>query len=128
MIFIVYSKSSCIFVLINIKQLEKMTTQEFLSENRQEVINFYNEKVKKFHNVTLKDFMINLLNGFEKITNGESLTKFDLFGNLQDAKSKLGMWDVAGATTYTKPYSESNHAKAVNYHGAEKVRMMSNAK
>lgn len=128
MISLVYSKTSCIFVLINIKQLEIMTTQEFLSENRQEVINFYNEKVKNFHNVTLKDFMINLINGFEKITNGESLTKFDLFGNLQYAKSRLGMWDVAVETTYTKPYSESNHAKAVNYHGAEKVRMMSNAK
>lgn len=68
-----------------------MKTQEFLTENRNEVINFYNEKIKGNYNITLKEFMSDLLTNFRKITLGEELKKFDLFGNLQDAKSRLGM-------------------------------------
>jgi antitoxin component YwqK of YwqJK toxin-antitoxin module len=105
-----------------------MTTQEFLKENREEVVNYYNDNIKNFHNITLKDFMLDVMNNFKKITISEGLKKMDLFSNLQDAKSRLGTWDNQVAVTYTTPYSESNHAKAVAYHGADKVRMMSSAK
>ena len=69
------------------------TTKEFLSENRGEVINFYNEKINGFYNVTLVEFMTDLMNNFKKITLGEELKKFDLFGNLEDAKKRLGLFD-----------------------------------
>jgi len=104
-----------------------MTKQEFLSENREQVINYYNSKVKDLYNVSLKDFMLNLFNGFEKITTGEEFEKYDLFGNLEDAKSRLGLFSSNIKNTYSKPYGESNHAKAVAYHGEEKVKLMANA-
>ena len=44
------------------------TTKEFLSENRGEVINFYNEKINGFYNVTLGEFMTDLMHNFKKIT------------------------------------------------------------
>ena len=105
-----------------------MTTQEFLKDNREEVVNYFNSKIKGFYNVSLKDFMLDLMNNFRKITISEGLKRMDLMANLQDAQSRLGTFDCEIGTTYTKPYSESNHAKAVAYFGADKVRMMSNAK
>jgi len=105
-----------------------MKTQEFLTENRNEVVEYYNSKIKGLYNVSLKDFMIDLLNNFRKITISEGLKKMDLMGNLQEAQRRLGTFDVNIGVTYSKPYAESNHAKAVAYHGADKVRMMSNAK
>lgn len=71
-----------------------MTTQQFLSENRQEVINFYNNEISKYWTISLKDFMLDLINNFEKITTGEELKKFDLFGNLNRAKSRLGLFNA----------------------------------
>jgi len=106
----------------------EMTTQEFLKANREEVVNYYNSKIKGFYNVSLKDFMVDLMNNFRKITISEGLKRMDLMGNLQEAQSRLGTFDCEIGTTYTKPYSESNHAKAVAYFGADKVRMMSNTK
>jgi hypothetical protein len=103
-------------------------TKEFLTANRDEVVNFYNANVKGYYNVSLKDFMLNLMTNFRKITLGEGFKRFDLMGNLQEAKSRLGLFTCEVETSYSKPYSQSNHAKAVNYFGAEKVKMMSNAK
>ena len=105
-----------------------MKTQEFLKNNREEVVNFYNTNIKNFYNVSLKDFMIDLLSNFRKITTTENYVKMDLFGNLQEAKSRLGMFDNSTKVTYSTPYSETNHAKAVNYFGKEKTQMMYNAK
>lgn len=105
-----------------------METKEFLTANREEVVNFYNSKIKGFYNVSLKSFMIDLMSNFRKITIGEQLEKMDLMGNLQETKSRLGSFDCEIGVTYSKPYSESNHAKAVAYHGKDKVNMMSNAK
>jgi len=68
-----------------------MTTKEFLTENRQEVINYYNDKVKCYYDVTLSAFMIDLLNNFRKVTLGDEFKKFDLFANLDEAKSRLGL-------------------------------------
>ena len=105
-----------------------MKTQEFLKENREEVITYYNSKIKGFYNIDLKDFMVDVLKNFRKITISEGLKRMDLFANLEEAKSRLGLFDCKIATEYSKPYSESNHAKAVAYFGADKVRMMSNSK
>jgi hypothetical protein len=107
-----------------------MTTQEFLSENRERVINFYNDNVNGLYNISLKDFMIDLMKNFRKATKKEikGYTLTDLSANLTDAKSRLGLMDVEIEVSYSKPYSESNHAKAVAYFGKEKVQLMSNAK
>lgn len=68
------------------------TTKEFLTENRNEVIDFYNEKIKGFYSVSLADFMTDLLNNFRKITTGDDFKRFDLMGNLNEAKSRLGLF------------------------------------
>lgn len=70
--------------------------------------------------------MLDLMNNFRKITIVEKLTKTDLFGNLNEAKSRLGLMDVEIGVTYSKPYSESNHAKMVNYYGKEKANQLNN--
>ena len=62
-----------------------MTTQEFLSENREEVINYFNNEIKNYWNISLKDFMTDLMVNFRKITTGDDFKKFDLFGNLNDS-------------------------------------------
>jgi hypothetical protein len=105
-----------------------MTTKEFLTENKQEVINFYNEKVANLFDISLKDFMIDLLTNFKKITIGEDLKKFDLFGNLEDAKSRLGCFSNQSKATYSTPYAQSTHAKLVEMHGKEKANMLINAR
>jgi len=112
--------------IIIIKQIEIMTTKEFLTENREQVINFYNENVKGLYNTTLNAFMIDLMNNFKKITIVENLTKTDLFGNLNKAKSRLGSMNIKIGVTYSKPYSQSNHAKRVNYYGKEKANQLNN--
>jgi len=105
-----------------------MKNQEFLKANREEVVSYYNSKIKVFYNISLKDFMLDLMNNFRKITISEGLKRMDLFANLQEAQSRLGTFDCEITTTYSAPYSESNHAKAVAYFGKEKVQKMSNAK
>lgn len=68
-----------------------MTTKEFLTENKSEVIIYFNEKVKGYYNTDLKSFMTDLLVNFRKVTLGEDLKRMDLTGNLLDAKSRLGL-------------------------------------
>ena len=106
--------------------MTQVTPKEFLTDNREQVINFYNENVKGLYNTTLNAFMIDLMNNFRKITIVENLTKTDLFGNLNEAKSRLGLMNVEIGVTYSKPYSESNHAKKVNYYGKEKANQLNN--
>jgi hypothetical protein len=101
-----------------------ITAKEFLTENKQQVIDFYNKEITNFWNVSLKDFMLDLLNNFKKNTTGDEFKKYDLFSNLAAAKSRLGCWEVKATIGYSKPYSESNHAKLVNYHGKEKANFL----
>ena len=103
-----------------------MTTKVFLTDNREQVINFYNENVKGLYNTTLNAFMLDLMNNFRKITIVENLTRSDLFGNLNEAKSRLGLMDIKIGVAYSKPYSESNHAKQVKYYGKEKTFQLNN--
>lgn len=104
-----------------------MTTQEFLSENRTEVKNYFNTEISTYWTISLKDFMIDLMNNFRKISIKEEYTRMDLMGNLKETKSRLGSFDKVEVTnTYSKPYSNSNHAKQVNYYGSEKVNQFKN--
>lgn len=103
-----------------------MTTKEFLTENREQVINYYNKNIKGSYNTTLNAFMLDLMNNFRKITIVENLTRTDLFGNLTEAKNRLGLMIVEIGVTYSKPYSESNHAKRVKYYGKEKANQLNN--
>jgi len=107
-----------------------MKTIDFLSDNRDRVIKFYNQNIKGLYNISLKDFMVDLMNNFRKATKKEikGYTLTDLTANLNDAKKRLGLIDIKIEVRYDKPYSESNHAKAVAYFGKEKVQLMSNAK
>ena len=103
-----------------------MTTKQFLTDNREQVINFYNKNIKGLYNTTLHNFMLDLMNNFRKITIDEDFDKTDLFGNLNEAKDRLGLMDVEINVTYSKPYSESNHAKMINYYGKEKAEKLLN--
>lgn len=85
-----------------------MTTQEFLSENRNEVINYFNNEISNYWTISLKDFMIDLMKNFRKVTLSEGLKKMDLMCNLNEAKSRLGCLDKCTVeVTYTKPYKEN---------------------
>ena len=85
-----------------------MKTQDFLTENRTEVINYFNNEVSNYWTISLKDFMIDLMNNFRKISIKEEYTRMDLMGNLQEAKSRLGMFNKCSVeVTYTKPYKEN---------------------
>lgn len=68
-----------------------METKAFLTENKQEVVNFFNASINNYYNVTIKDFMTDLLVNFRKVTTGVDLKRFDLVANLDEAKSRLGL-------------------------------------
>lgn len=70
-----------------------MTTQNFLSENREEVINYFNNEIKNHWNISMKEFMTDLLTNFRKVTISEGLKRMDLTSNLMEAKSRLGCFD-----------------------------------
>lgn len=85
-----------------------MKTKDFLTENRTEVINYFNNEISNYWTISLKDFMIDLMNNFRKISTKEEYTKMDLMGNLQEAKSRLGMFNKCSVEViYTKPYKEN---------------------
>ena len=92
-----YMECICIFVMQkgnnHYIKLKTMTTQKFLSENRSTVINFFNDEIKNNWNISIKDFMIDLMNNFKKVTIVEDFTKTDLKFNLIEAKSRLGLFD-----------------------------------
>lgn len=104
--------------------------KQFLTENREAVINFYNEneKISRMYNVTLSAFMVDLMNNFRKITIVEikGFTNTDLMLNLKEAVSRLGGNVDFGKVEYSTPYAQSNHAKMVNYHGKEKANKLIN--
>lgn len=105
-----------------------MTTKEFLTDNREQVISYFNQNVKGLYDTTLNAFMTDLINNFRKITKKGIVgyTKTDLCGNLIDAESRLGLMNIEIGVVYSKPYSESNHAKRVNYYGKEKANQLNN--
>tara|TARA_R110000796_G_scaffold138689_1_gene254833 strand:- start:274 stop:612 length:339 start_codon:yes stop_codon:yes gene_type:complete len=109
------------------KKGKEMTHTQFLKDNRQTVIDYYSDNVKGLYDTTLNAFMIDLMNNFRKITIVENLTRTDLFCNLSEAKSRLGLMSVEIEVSYSKPYSESNHAKQANYYGKDKANQIANS-
>lgn len=73
-----------------------MNTLDFLTANRDIIINFYNSEIKGLWNISLKDFMLDLKNNFRKATIAtiKGYTRTDLTANLIDAKSRLGLMDT----------------------------------
>lgn len=103
-----------------------MTTQNFLSENRNSIISFYNSNIKGESNITLKEFMMKLMNNFSHVVKVVDLySSKNLFGNLFELQSAI-LKNVEVGVTYSKPYSQSNHAKQVNYYGVEKTNQFKN--
>lgn len=70
-----------------------MTIKEFLAENREVVIAFYNNEIKDYWAISLKDFMNDVLENFRKTSIKKDFTKTDLNGNLIEAKSRLGLFN-----------------------------------
>jgi len=103
-----------------------MTTQIFLSENRKEVISFYNSNIKNDSNLSLKEFMIDLMNNFKHVVKHlELYAMHNLMMNMFQAQERIGINNEIGVS-YSKPYSQSNHAKMVNYHGKDKANKLTN--
>lgn len=73
----------------------KNQVKEILTENREMAINFYNEEIKGSWNISLKDFMIDVMTNFKKVTKKEidGFRKYDVHANLTRAKGRLGLMD-----------------------------------
>ena len=107
-----------------------MTTfnlKNWLTENRNQISDFYNQLSQEqfFSNVSKRHFGIEVYN-MMSINNPRSEKKAkDVLKNvlyqLEGKHTEIGV-------DYSTPYLESNHAKAVNYYGKEKVQLMSNTK
>jgi hypothetical protein len=103
-----------------------MTTQNFLSENRNSIITFYNSNIKGESDITLKEFMMKLMSSFNHVVKVVDIySKKNLFGNLFELQGII-LSNVEIGVTYSKPYSQSNHAKQVNYYGIEKTNQFKN--
>lgn len=98
-----------------------MTTKEFLTENRVEVINFFNSSINNYYNVTAKEFMTDLMNNFRKVTLGHDLKKFDLFANLEEAKSRLGLMSQ---NNFTYAEDKRTNALRAKYSGTAKMSLI----
>lgn len=105
-----------------------MKTINFIAENNDRIEAFYEKEIKTYFEISFIDFVNDLTKNFRKITTSDDFKLFDLIGNMQEAKSRLGLFDCKIETTYTTPYAESNHAKVVNYFGKEKAKTMYAAK
>lgn len=99
--------------------------KEWMSDNREQVIEQFEKLSKeKFYNgVTIKQFMIEVLKGMER-NNPKSEKRASFF--LPMVMGNVHMNNTQVGTTYSAPYSESNHAKQVAYHGADKAAQINN--
>ncbi|MFD1292653.1 hypothetical protein ACFQ5N_02285 [Lutibacter holmesii] len=103
-----------------------METKQFLSDNRELVIRFYNGNIKNDTDLSLKDFMIMLMNDFKHIVKVVDMySEKNLFANMFEIESSISDNYEIG-TTFSTPYSESNHAKSVNYYGKNKTNQFNN--
>tara|TARA_R110000851_G_scaffold300803_1_gene457043 strand:- start:58 stop:384 length:327 start_codon:yes stop_codon:yes gene_type:complete len=103
----------------------KFELKNWLTENRDTVIASYTRLTKEelFNNISLKTFMTETFNSMVrnniKSSNRASKMLSILITDVYNDNLKV-------AVTYSKPYSESNHAKQVNYFGAEKTNQLNN--
>jgi len=99
----------------------------WLTENRNQVLDFYNELSQEefFSGVSKKDFGMQVYRSMQANNprSNEKAKKVltSVLYNLEGEHTQIGV-------SYSKPYAESNHAKAVKYHGKKKVELMNNAK
>jgi len=94
------------------------TTDKYLKENREEIINILKRYEVEMQGVTLNQLMIVFKNKMEETNNNKTLSYF--------AAKQIPQKFNEIKTTYSKSYNESNHAKMVNYHGKEKTEQLYN--
>lgn len=70
------------------------TVKEVLTAHREFVINYYNTEIKNNWNVSLKEFMLDVMNNFEKVTKSDGYRLMDVSCNCMEAKSRLGLMDT----------------------------------
>ena len=106
--------------------MKKFELKTWLSENRNQILDFYNALSENefFSGVSKKEFGTEVFRamGFNNVKSEKTAVKTlsHVLYRLESKHTQIGV-------SYTKPYSESNHAKAVNYFGKEKVNTMRNA-
>ena len=97
----------------------------FLTENREAVIAKHAalEAEQFFSGITIKAFMVEVMNGMQRnAPRNEKQAKETLAHQM----GMVYMNNIKIGVVYSRPYSESNHAKQVNYHGAQKAAMLNN--
>jgi len=113
-----------VYLYNKIKQIEIMTTQEKienLKAKRAGIITELNKyNAVKNNEVTLVEAMT-MLKDFYLANEGSSL--LPAYSHLD---AILGAGSKSISVTFTKPYSESNHAKQVAYFGADKMKSFKN--
>ena len=97
----------------------------FLTENREVVIAKHTalQSEQFFSGITIKAFMVEVMNGMQRnAPRNEKQAK----ATLANVMGLIYMDNIKIGVVYSRPYSESNHAKQVNYHGAQKAAMLNN--
>lgn len=95
-----------------------MTTAKYLKENREEIVTVLTDYQNDMVGVTLKQLMVVFKNKMKETNNNKTLSYFAA-SQAEQAECKIEL-------TYSKPYSESKHAKMVNYHGSKKANQLIN--
>ena len=102
---------------------KQFTLQEWMTENRELVIASYNalKEEKFFSGITMKEFGLSVFramsNNNPKSANRAATLLPNVMGMVYSNNTSCGV-------TYSKPYSESNHAKQVSYFGTEKTNQL----
>lgn len=115
------NQKNVVYLYNKIKQIEIMTTAEFLTANRETIIRVIKTKISSRSAFTLKDAMVVFMNKMEETNNNTTLS----YGAVKEA-SNNNFQTGETSVSFSKPYSESNHAKQVAYFGADKVKSFKN--
>jgi hypothetical protein len=98
---------------------------QWMTDNREAVIAKHTKlSGEQFYSgISLRDFMMAVMRGMQmnnvRTAKHAASTLPHVVGQVYMDNTKIGV-------TYTKPYAESNHAKQVNYHGAQTAAMLNN--
>ena len=95
----------------------------FLTENREVVIAKHAklETEQFFSGITVKNFMIAVMTGMQ---NNAPRNEKQAHKTLEMVMGMVYVSNVKIGVVYSRPYSESNHAKQVNYFGAQKTNAL----
>jgi|GEM_PF-4071690 len=93
-------------------------TEKYLKENRTQIVTILKKYVTEMSGVTLNQLMTAFKSKMEETNNNKTLSYFAA----KQVPQTFGEIEVK----YSKPYSESNHAKMVNYYGEEKSNQLMN--